>query len=80
MVSELTLSMKKLYICTVYRPPNLNIDFWDALQENIELIQQQCNGKILLIGDFNADPNTANGTYLTNFCNETCDKWVKDIL
>ena len=65
----LALSMKELYLCTVYRPPNRNLDFGDALQENIELFQQQCDGKILLIGEFNADPITVNGTYLTNFCN-----------
>ena len=65
---EITLRTKKLYICTVYRPPNINAVFWDALQENIELVQQEYNGKIMFIGDFNADPNSANGIHLNNFC------------
>ena len=38
------------------------------LQENIELVQQQYIGKIMLIRDFNADPNSTNGPHLNNFC------------
>ena len=64
---EIVCKNKKFYLCTIYRPPNNDKSFWEELQENIELVQQNYSGKIMIIGDLNADPKTPNGDYLENF-------------
>lgn len=66
---ELTTCEGKLFICTIYRPPNF-VDFWDYLDANIEQVKTETNGgRIVIIGDMNADFNTHHGNRLLNLCN-----------
>ena len=66
---ELTNSNHKLLLCVLYRAnSNTDIGFWDSLQTNIDLVLSTCNSKVMLVGDFNADFSTVQGTYLCNLC------------
>ena len=52
---EISTCEGKLFVCTIYRPPNFN-DFWDYLDANIEQVETDTNGgRIVIIGDMNAD-------------------------
>ena len=52
---------KKFLLCTAYRPPNDNLDFWTNLQASFDNIHEQTIPHIMLIGDLNSDPNTVSG-------------------
>ena len=66
---EVSTKTGKLFICTLYRPPN-NGDFWDHLSTNLEVVKSvPYSQNILLLGDLNADPSTPNGRKLRDLCN-----------
>ena len=44
-----------------YRPPNAKADFWQQIQDSVDLAKQTGIKNILLTGDFNADPPTREG-------------------
>ena len=54
-------------ICVCYRPPNAKAEFWTKLQDSIDIAKQSGIEKIILTGDFNADPNTREGHFLKLF-------------
>ena len=51
-------------LCIAYRPPNKSDVFWEALQEMINNINSSAVRHIILMGDFNADDRTGDGTKL----------------
>jgi hypothetical protein len=64
---EIRSGNNKFLLCVCYRPPNSDDVFWDTLQENIDTVKQTHSGKLMLIGDFNADPKTKSGKSLLEF-------------
>ncbi len=42
------------YVCTIYRPPSSDIEFWDLLDRNLEFISEISNN-IIVVGDINED-------------------------
>ena len=64
---EIRMKNNKFLLCTIYRPPNAEEIFWEMLQENLDYIKQTCDSKVMLIGDFNADPQTREGIQIQNF-------------
>jgi hypothetical protein len=63
---EIRSGNKKFMLCVCYRPPDNN-SFWETLQENLDLVKQAYNSKVMLIGDFNSDPQTRQGKHLSDF-------------
>jgi hypothetical protein len=60
---------KKIFVCTLYRTSsNSDINYWDKLQDMLEPIFE-LNAPFFIIGDFNADPSTAEGKKFENFAN-----------
>ena len=57
----------KFLLCTVYRPPNDKVSFWNRLQESINLAKESDIRKIIITGDINADPKTDQGKKLKDF-------------
>ena len=49
-----------------YRKPT-NVDFCDILQQNLNMANKIEAVRILITGDLNADPETAEGQKLDNF-------------
>ncbi len=45
-------------LCVVYRPPNMQIVFWDKLQESLDDAKQDKCNNIIILGDLNADDKT----------------------
>ena len=66
---EVRSNNNKFLLCTCYRPPDENYNFWDELQYMIDLTYLGQVKNIILTGDFNADPSTANGRKLASFAN-----------
>jgi len=65
---EISSQSGKLFICTIYRPPNAD-DFWDQFEFNVETVKDSCNNpRLLIMGDLNADFNSINGRKLKAFC------------
>jgi hypothetical protein len=64
---EIRTKNNKFFLCVLYRPPNTDQTFWFKLQESVDLVMQENNPKIMLLGDLNADPATLNGVYLKEF-------------
>jgi hypothetical protein len=65
---EIRTINKIFFLCVVYRSEsNTDNSFWDKLQENIDNVRANYNPKIMLCGDFNADPNSRHGIYLKDF-------------
>lgn len=63
---------KKILVCVIYRTnSNTEVSFWENLQNNINYVCSSFPGRILIIGDLNADPSSTHGQYLQNFvdCN-----------
>ena len=59
---------KKFFLCTVYRSDsNTDTSFWEKLQDNIDILQENLNPKIMICGDLNADFNTRHGKLLKEF-------------
>ena len=52
-----------ILICVCYRPPNAKFDFWNNLQDSIDLAKQSGINKIIIAGDFNADLQTHEGHF-----------------
>ena len=46
-----------------------NVIFWQLYQESVESAQESDVAKIIMIGDFNADPTSPAGGMLNLFCN-----------
>ena len=59
------LNIFLLGVC--YRPPNAKADFWQQLQDSVDLAKQTGIKNILLTGDFNADLPTPEGHNLKDF-------------
>ena len=64
---EIRSANNKFYLCVTYRTQYV-ADYWDILQANINLVKEIRGAKILLVGDMNADPDTAEGRKLIDFC------------
>jgi exonuclease III len=64
---EIHAKNKTFLLCTVYRPPNADNDFWTYLQESVDLAKESNITSIVIIGDLNADPHTQQGVQLKNF-------------
>ena len=63
----------KLLICCCYRPPAKPgspdpMLFWDSISSSLDSAFQDGYKNIILLGDFNADPNTNQGRMLSNLC------------
>ena len=54
-------------MCVCYRAPNEKAQFWINLQDSIDLAKQSGTNKIIVTGDFNADPHTREGNLLQLF-------------
>ena len=54
-------------LCTIYRPPNSRVIFWDHLQEMLDEVKSRNIHNIIITGDLNADDNTRDGAKLA-FC------------
>ena len=64
---EIRAHNNKFLLCTVYRPPDSGLIFWDYFQESINLAKE-CDIKYMIItGDLNADPATNDGQRLQTF-------------
>ena len=64
---EVRIHNNVFLLAVVYRPPSCGMSFWDDFQVNVD---QACNsgiGKIIIMGDLNADPRTPHGRRLLNF-------------
>ena len=56
---EVRSNNNKFLLCTCYRPPDENYNFWDKLQYMTDLSYLGQVKAIIFTGDFNADPNTS---------------------
>ncbi len=45
---------EKYFLCTLYRQPSSSVDFWEALNRNLETAIDSTN-KIIMVGDVNED-------------------------
>ncbi len=61
---EIRSNNNKFLLCTCYRPPHNNDNFWEELQYMIDQSRLDQVENLILTGDFNADPNTTNGNRL----------------
>ncbi len=66
---ELVSNHTKILMCVCYRPPDSPVRFWDDIQQTYDLIRQAGYDRIVITGDLNADPRTANGKKLDHFVN-----------
>ena len=64
---EIRCSNKKFFLGVVYRAPSSDDLFWEALDENIKYITERHTGKLLILGDLNADPPTRHGKLMQHF-------------
>ncbi len=64
---EIRAKNNKFLLCTIYRPPNTSSIFWDHLQDMYFNAKTTTTPLILLTGDLNADPLTANGEQFSSF-------------
>ena len=55
-----------ILLCTIYRPPNVRVDWWSDFEFMLNGVKDVFNGFIILTGDFNSDLKTVNGTRLLN--------------
>ena len=65
---EVRLHNNKFLLGVVYRPPSSPVSFWTDLQASYDLASGASNGKIIMMGDLNADPSTNHGRKLNSFC------------
>jgi len=63
---EIRSNNLRILLGVIYRPPNTDDSFWDNLSDNLTNIHESHNGKIILIGDLNADLQTRQGKHLQN--------------
>ena len=66
---EVRSNNNKFLLCSYYRPPDENYNFWDELQYMTDLTYLGQVKAIIFTGDFNADPNAASSTKLSPFAN-----------
>ena len=64
---EIRSHNNKFLLCTVYRPPDDRIQFWEYLQESVNLAKECDIGKVIITGDLNADPESLQGSKLRRF-------------
>jgi len=64
---EIRFNNQILLVCTIYRPPNNGLPFWDNLQDMFDNVKQSHIKKYVILGDFNADDNMPHGNHLSNF-------------
>ena len=64
---EIRIHNIKFLLCTVYRPPNDSIEFWNLLQQSIDLAKETDITSLVITGDLNADPSSPNGRKLNQF-------------
>ena len=53
----------------MHRPPNSGDDFWQLFQDSMDKVMESNVTKVVIIGDLNADPSSADGSNLSMFCN-----------
>ena len=64
---EIRSNNNKFFLCVIYRSEsNTDDSFWEILQDQIDLAKQEHKPKIIITGDFNADPQTRQGNLLKN--------------
>ena len=56
-------------LCTLYRPPNCNIQFWDHLEYSIENVINY-NPNIVIVGDINVDMLTNRAHRINDLLNQ----------
>lgn len=64
---EIKTGNGKFNLCTIYRAPNTNNDFWESLQSSIDLAKASDVSSIFITGDLNAHTATINGRRLHDF-------------
>ena len=64
---EIRSCNKIFLLCTVYRPPNSRIEFWNDIEITVGNAKETGINYIILSGDFNADPKTEAGHKLAEF-------------
>ena len=69
---EIRVRNHKLLLCTVYRPPNSSPDFWDMLQESIDLARATTVNSLVITGDLNSDPNSLQEDHTYFFTIRDC--------
>ena len=58
---------KKIMLGLCYRKPSSTAEFWDKLQDSVDMVKGHTDCPIILCGDLNADFQTANGVKLNHF-------------
>ena len=53
-----------------YRKPSSNVEFWETLQDSVDIVKAYSDCLILLCGDLNADPCTENGPKMRNLATQ----------
>ena len=64
---EIRSHNNKFLLCTIYRPPNDGIDFWNNFGLTLELAKETNITNIIISGDLNADPASIQGGKLKAF-------------
>ena len=68
----------KVLLCCCYRPPDQGA-FWDLFNTVLDDVKSDGSKYMFILGDINADPNTANGRKLHQLCMEqNLDCMVKE--
>lgn len=63
---DIRTNNNKFLLCVLYKAPNSDDTFWELLQDNLDHVKQTHNIKTMLLGDFNADPTSRQGTLLAD--------------
>lgn len=64
---EIRSTTNTFLLCICYRPPDSAAEFWENLQDSVDLAIEAGHTNIFMTGDFNADPRTENGRKLELF-------------
>ena len=64
---EIRAHNNKFLLCTIYRPPDSGLIFWEDFQESLNLAKESDIKYMIITGDINADPATNDGQRLQTF-------------
>jgi len=64
---EIRSNNNKFLLCTIYRPPNSGIVFWDNMQLMLDSVKISDIKHTVILGDFNADDNSPHGPHFHYF-------------
>ena len=64
---QINSSQGKFLICCAYRPPT-DTEFWDRFSSVLDDVKSDFTSNVLILGDLNADFNTANGKKMKELC------------